>query len=58
MMREYNRRLEAMVRANMDQWFWIHRRWKDGANALGRKRAQELETMERRLAGEVEGRQP
>ncbi|WP_121064282.1 lysophospholipid acyltransferase family protein [Chachezhania antarctica] len=20
--------LEAMVRANMDQWFWIHRRWK------------------------------
>jgi KDO2-lipid IV(A) lauroyltransferase len=58
MMRDYNRRLEAMVRANMDQWFWIHRRWKDGANALGQKRARELETMERRLAGEVEGRQP
>ena len=23
-----NDSLEAAVRANMDQWFWIHRRWK------------------------------
>jgi KDO2-lipid IV(A) lauroyltransferase len=46
-----------MVRANMEQWFWIHRRWKDGATALGQKRAQELETLERRWAAEAEGRQ-
>ena len=25
-----NDRLEAQVRARMDQWFWIHRRWKPG----------------------------
>ena len=25
---EVNDRLERMVRANMVQWFWIHRRWK------------------------------
>jgi KDO2-lipid IV(A) lauroyltransferase len=58
MMRDYNRRLEAMVRANMDQWFWIHRRWKDGATALGQKRAQELETLERQVAGEGQARPP
>ena len=28
MMQSYNDILEALVRENMDQWFWIHRRWK------------------------------
>ncbi|GAB4308101.1 MAG: lysophospholipid acyltransferase family protein [Roseovarius sp.] len=50
MTREFNRRLEARVRAAMDQWFWIHRRWKDGDNAFGAMRARELERLERRLA--------
>ena len=28
MMQALNDDLEAMVRAHLDQWFWIHRRWK------------------------------
>lgn len=28
MMQGYNDAVEAVVRENMDQWFWIHRRWK------------------------------
>ncbi|MBB94545.1 MAG: lauroyl acyltransferase [Rhodobacteraceae bacterium] len=28
MTREITERLEALVRDHMDQWFWIHRRWK------------------------------
>ncbi|MEM8732460.1 MAG: lysophospholipid acyltransferase family protein [Pseudomonadota bacterium] len=28
MTREITDRLELLVRAHMDQWFWIHRRWK------------------------------
>lgn len=28
MMQAVNDDLEAMVRAHMDQWFWVHRRWK------------------------------
>jgi KDO2-lipid IV(A) lauroyltransferase len=28
MTRAVNDRLEALVRQHMDQWFWIHRRWK------------------------------
>lgn len=28
MTQRYNDILEAQVRENMDQWFWIHRRWK------------------------------
>jgi len=27
MMQAYNDAVEAVVRDNMDQWFWIHRRW-------------------------------
>jgi KDO2-lipid IV(A) lauroyltransferase len=30
MMQAVNDSLEAMVRAHLDQWFWIHRRWKPG----------------------------
>lgn len=52
MTREFNARLERVVRANMEQWFWIHRRWKDGANLLGEMRARELEEMERKLASD------
>ena len=49
MTREFNRRLEAIIRKHMDQWFWIHRRWKDGANQVGRMRAEKLAEMEREL---------
>ena len=28
MMQAYNDAVEAVVRDHMDQWFWIHRRWK------------------------------
>ncbi|WP_035366850.1 lysophospholipid acyltransferase family protein [Pseudodonghicola xiamenensis] len=28
MMQQVNDDLEALVRTHMDQWFWIHRRWK------------------------------
>ena len=28
MTQAYNDGLETLVRAHMDQWFWIHRRWK------------------------------
>lgn len=34
MTRLFNARLEAAVRRHMDQWFWIHRRWKDGTGPL------------------------
>lgn len=36
MTQEVNDGLEALVREHMEQWFWIHRRWKVGAQ---RKRA-------------------
>jgi len=42
MTREFNARLEAMIRANMGQWFWIHRRWKDGTGALADRGAKVL----------------
>lgn len=29
MMQALNDDLERLVRAHMDQWFWVHRRWKD-----------------------------
>ncbi|MCM2560988.1 lysophospholipid acyltransferase family protein [Lutimaribacter sp. EGI FJ00015] len=32
MTQEVNDRLEALVRAHMDQWFWIHRRWKNAGD--------------------------
>ncbi len=39
MMQGYNDSVEAIVRQNIDQWFWIHRRWKshkpDGFSAYG-----------------------
>ncbi len=34
MTREFNARLEVQVRRHMDQWFWIHRRWKDGTGDM------------------------
>lgn len=42
MTREFNARLEAQVRQNMDQWFWIHRRWKDGKGETARKGTSRL----------------
>lgn len=54
MTRDYNARLEAMVRANMDQWFWIQRRWKDGANAVGEMRAKDLADLEAKIAAQTD----
>jgi KDO2-lipid IV(A) lauroyltransferase len=40
MTQEVNDRLEAKVRANPEQWFWIHRRWKArGSRKPQRRRA-------------------
>ena len=30
MMQAVNDNLETLVRSHMDQWFWVHRRWKPG----------------------------
>ncbi|WP_135505951.1 lysophospholipid acyltransferase family protein [Roseovarius aestuariivivens] len=46
MTQEFNDRLEAQVRAHMDQWFWIHRRWKDGTGPLAEKGAAYLRSLE------------
>lgn len=46
MTREFNARLEAAIRQNMDQWFWIHRRWKDGTGMLADRGAKILAEME------------
>lgn len=35
MMQAFNDTLEAVVRQNMDQWYWIHRRWKTRGRAAG-----------------------
>ena len=42
MTQEVNDRLEAQVRARMDQWFWIHRRWKDGTGPLAERGEKQL----------------
>lgn len=42
MTQQVNDRLEAQIRAHMDQWFWIHRRWKDGTGRLAEVRARQL----------------
>lgn len=46
MTREFNARLEKMIRKDMGQWFWIHRRWKDGTGPLAEKGAKLLAEME------------
>ena len=45
MTQEVNNRLETQVRRHMDQWFWIHRRWKDGTGILAERGAQRLDEM-------------
>ena len=42
MTQEFNNRLEAQIRAHMDQWFWIHRRWKDGTGVLAERGAARI----------------
>lgn len=42
MTREFNARLEVQVRAHMDQWFWIYRRWKDGTGEMAERGAARL----------------
>ncbi len=51
MTQEFNRRLEAMVRRHMEQWFWVHRRWKDGVGEVADMRAQQLEERLRQQNG-------
>ena len=42
MTQEVNDRLERQVRERMEQWFWIHRRWKDGTGPLAERGARQL----------------
>ncbi|MDX1786390.1 MAG: lysophospholipid acyltransferase family protein, partial [Roseovarius sp.] len=42
MTQEFNDRLEAQVRVHMDQWFWIHRRWKDGTGDMADRGAERI----------------
>ncbi|MEX1233550.1 MAG: lysophospholipid acyltransferase family protein [Roseovarius sp.] len=46
MTREFNARLERQVRAHMDQWFWIHRRWKDGTGDMADRGAARMAEMQ------------
>ena len=46
MTREFNARLEAMIRDHMEQWFWIHRRWKDGIGPMADRGARHLAVLE------------
>ncbi|SEK59325.1 lysophospholipid acyltransferase family protein [Roseovarius nanhaiticus] len=46
MTREFNARLERIVRAHMDQWFWIHRRWKDGTGDMADRGAVRMAEMQ------------
>ena len=34
MMQSYNDTVEAVARDHLDQWFWLHRRWKQSRSAL------------------------
>ncbi|MDT8328553.1 MAG: lysophospholipid acyltransferase family protein [Roseovarius sp.] len=47
MTQEVNDRLETQVRARMDQWFWIHRRWKDGTGPLADRGAKRLADLQK-----------
>ncbi|WP_245964174.1 lysophospholipid acyltransferase family protein [Roseovarius spongiae] len=42
MTQAFNDRLEVQVRARMDQWFWIHRRWKDGTGEMADRGAERI----------------
>lgn len=42
MTQEVNDRLEAQIRQRMDQWFWIHRRWKDGTGDMADRGAERI----------------
>ena len=46
MTRAFNARLEAVIRQDLSQWFWIHRRWKDGTGALAERGAKVLAELE------------
>jgi KDO2-lipid IV(A) lauroyltransferase len=47
MTREFNKRLEDCVIKNIDQWFWIHNRWKDGSEGpLAEERHKKLRDLE------------
>ncbi|WP_104018314.1 lysophospholipid acyltransferase family protein [Roseovarius nitratireducens] len=48
MTQEVNDRLERQVRARMDQWLWIHRRWKDGIGPLAERGEAYLEELRRK----------
>ncbi len=48
MTQEVNDRLERQVRERMDQWLWIHRRWKDGTGPMADRGAAQLDEMRRK----------
>ena len=51
MTQEVNDRLEHQIRQHMDQWFWIHRRWKDGIGPMADRGAKQLVEMQRKSGG-------
>ncbi|MCZ4353766.1 lysophospholipid acyltransferase family protein [Roseovarius aestuarii] len=48
MTQDFNDRLEVMVRKHMDQWFWVHRRWKDGTGGMADRGAARVAAMQDR----------
>lgn len=48
MTQDFNDRLERVVRQHMDQWFWIHRRWKDGVGFMADRGAARVAAMQDR----------
>ncbi len=56
MTQEVNDRLEAQVRARMDQWFWIHRRWKHGTGPVAQRSERRFRKQQKAARKAAKGR--
>ena len=56
MTQEVNDRLEAQVRERMDQWFWIHRRWKHGTGPVAKRNERRFRKQQRAARKAAKGR--